>query len=157
MVKEKVNNDVINERKRFYVSSGSPIKDVFQRYLTEDGFYSVHKVGEHNLYEEIQIDINSGNIADLIKRYQAGDLSAFPSYNNVDIDITNLPDNIHDLHKKVESVKEIFDRLPNDVREKYDFSFSNFLKNPDLNDFIQKEVIEPSQNKEVNIDEKKSE
>ena len=79
----------------------------------------------------------------MINRFRAGDLSSIPQYTPTEIDITDVPDNIHEMHKKIEAVREVFDHLPAEIRQSYSYSFDNFLRNPNLSKVMENSIAKP--------------
>lgn len=127
------------KRQRFYTSSGSPVKDKFIMEVTSKGYPSLRKVGEHNLYDEIQSYREGCDLAAILRsfgnecpRYDPLSLEAAEAFVN---DFSNLS-SLGDLVNDAEAIKQFFRELPLEVRNSYDDSVHRFARDFNSTEFI---------------------
>lgn len=78
-----------------------------------------------DLQEYINSFADSVDINVIIDRFTKGDISAIPGVAVISddgqniVDITDMPENPHELHERVIKGYEIFDNLPDDVKAMY--------------------------------------
>lgn len=109
----------------------------------------IHKVGKHgedvletvgftDIYEERQASKDSVDINKLVERYLAGDLGCLDKCPGLYLDLTMMPENIHEMKNVTLMAEQYFATLPAKEREKYE----------DVEDFLAKcEYIIPGETK----------
>lgn len=129
----------VKKRQRFYSSSGSPVKDKFIMEVTSKGYPSLRKVGEHNVYDEIQSYREGCDLAAILQsfgnecpRYDPLSLEAAEAFVNDFSDLSSLGDLVNDA----ESIKQFFRELPLEVRNHYDDSVHRFARDFNSTEFI---------------------
>ena len=127
------------KRQRFYTSSGSPVKDKFIMEVTSKGYPSLRKVGERNVYDEIQSYREGCDLAAILQsfgnecpRYDPLSLEAAEAFVN---DFSNLS-SLGDLVNDAEAIKQFFRELPLEVRNRYDDSVHRFARDFNSTEFI---------------------
>lgn len=89
------------------------------------------KVGETNIYEQIQAYKDECDIYNIIKRFEAGDLSAIPDINSrpqIEGDVSDVPLDMVGSYANMESAINNFNKLPAPIRELYHNNVSEFMK-----------------------------
>ena len=105
---------------------GSGIKDEKMLKMV-DGVYELVKIGQSNLYDQIQSHRDSVDIYKILERYAAGDLDVLEQAHGQYIDITNAPKTLAEAYTYIENSKKYFENLPLKVREEYDHDASKFV------------------------------
>lgn len=107
--------------------TGSPKKSLYRLFVDEDGKRELRKSGEYDLYAEIQSYKDSCSIEYILSRFAAGDTSALSRVQGIYGDFTEMPTTMAELQQRVIDATALFDSLPLDVREQYNFSPSEFF------------------------------
>lgn len=152
------------DRERIYSEPGSPWQDLYKFKINkETGKKELVKTEAHdNLYDYIQSHADSCDIHVLMQRFANGDTTVLNHGSGLYGDFTNLPSNLAEVHERLMEVHELFKDLPNEVREKFDFSYDVFahsfgtqewfdaiaLMNPkdDINSKLETTTIEKGEN-----------
>lgn len=121
---EERNKEITNKKGTEYVDTYKiQIKDTDKKKGVKD----LYKTGQKNLYALIQSHAQSQDIEYIIKRYASGDMSVIKKGEPIYADFTQLPDNLADYQKMIIDNEQIFEQLPLEIREQYNYSFSEFL------------------------------
>lgn len=127
------------KRQHFYTSSGSPVKDKFIMEVTSKGYPSLRKVGEHNVYDEIQSYREGCDLAAILQsfgnecpRYDPLDLEAAEAFVNDFSELSSLGDLVNDA----EAIRQFFRELPLEVRSRYDDSVHKFARDFNSDGFL---------------------
>lgn len=83
--------------------------------------------GKKDLYAEIQSHRDSVDIHILMKRFEAGDMSALNQSPGFYIDCSNMPRNLADVLKIINNARAEFDSLPLKIREEYGYDVNKFI------------------------------
>ena len=89
------------------------------------------KVGETNIYAQIQAYKDECDIYNIIKRFEAGDLSAIPDINSrpqIEGDVSEVPLDMVGSYANMESAIKNFNKLPVPIRELFHNNVSEFMK-----------------------------
>lgn len=79
-------------------------------------------------YGMIQASTEGCSIEYLLKKYeQTGDISLLQRKQGSFFDVTDLPDSLIGMYKKIQEGERYFNELPLEVRESFDNSFTKFL------------------------------
>lgn len=106
---------------------GSGMKDTYKMHVDEDGKRELRKSGEYNLYAEIQSYKDSVSIDYILSRFMNGDESALSRAQGIYGDFTEMPRTLAELQQRVIDAENLFNTLPLDIKEKYNFSASEFF------------------------------
>lgn len=126
------------EKPTFESNVGSRIKDVYQGEFDEEGKFSVVKVGQFNLYEDIQTYKDSVDIDIILDRFNCGDPMALQKVNGFFADVSNLPNSYVGMFNLIEQTKEFFKNMPADFKEKFNNNFEEFIVSAEAMDFLPK-------------------
>lgn len=106
---------------------GSGMKDTYKMYVDEDGKRELRKSGEYNLYAEIQSYKDSVSIDYILARFMNGDESALSRAQGIYGDFTEVPRTLAELQQRVIDAEDLFNSLPLNIKEQYNFSASEFF------------------------------
>lgn len=112
---------------RIIANPGSAKRPTYRLYVDDDGKRELRQSGEVDAYMEIQSYKDSVSIDYILSRFCAGDSSALSRIQGVYGDFTNMPTTLAELQQRVIDATALFDSLPLDVREQYNFSPSEFF------------------------------
>ena len=106
---------------------GSGMKDTYKMHVDEDGKRELKKSGEYNLYADIQSYKDSVSIDYILTRFVNGDETALSRVQGIYGDFTQMPTTMAELQQRVIDAEHLFNNLPLDIREQYNFSASEFF------------------------------
>lgn len=106
---------------------GSGMKDTYKMHVDEDGKRELKKSGEYNLYADIQSYKDSVSIDYILTRFINGDETALSRVQGIYGDFTDMPTTMAELQQRVIDAEHLFNNLPLDIREQYNFSASEFF------------------------------
>lgn len=115
------------EHKHFYSNVGSPIKPIYGLEVDKFGVTQLVEKGQENLYDYIQSHADSVDIHKILERFQNGDVDALNKYQGYYGDITEMPTTFADILNTVTKAEDLFNSLPVETREKFDFSCGKFI------------------------------
>lgn len=131
--------DIPEMRVKAISCSGSPFKDKFIMEVTSKGYPCLRKVGERNVYDEIQSYREGCDLAAILQsfgnecpRYDPLDYESAEAFVNDFSKSASLGDLVNDA----ESIKQFFDELPLEVRNCYDGSVHKFARDFNSNGFL---------------------
>ncbi len=113
--------------KRITSEVGSRMKPTYKMHVDENGKRELKQSGEYNLYAEIQSYKDSCSIDYILSRFVNGDESALSRVQGVYGDFTEMPKTLAELSQRVIDAENLFNNLPLDIREQYNFSPSEFF------------------------------
>lgn len=123
--------DIPEMRVTVFSSSGSPVKDKFIMEVTSKGYPSLRKIGEHNVYDEIQSYREGCDLAAILQSFG----NECPRFNPLGFDeaegfVNDFSDvsSLGDLVNDGEAVKQFFNELPLEVRNCFDNSVHKFAR-----------------------------
>lgn len=106
---------------------GSGMKDTYKMHVDENGKRELKKSGEYNLYADIQSYKDSVSIDYILTRFVNGDETALSRVQGIYGDFTEMPRTMAELQQRVIDAEHLFNNLPLDIREQYNFSASEFF------------------------------
>lgn len=119
---------LLTKRERHYAPSGSRMADDFEIQIDERGHKKLVKTGEHDIYEEIQSYLEETKIENILARAAAGDIDALNQRQGTYADIADFPQTLGEAQKTILKLGKEFEKLPNEIREKFDFSKEKFVQ-----------------------------
>lgn len=109
-----------------YISnSGERFVQTYE-YEVVDGIKSLVPKGETDLQDFIDSFAESQDINNIIARFVNGDMSAVNPNQGTYGDFTNVPNTYAEIFERVQHCKNVFDKLPVDLRDKFDNSYEKF-------------------------------
>ena len=121
----KFRNQFTADSNVFVSNPGSKIVADYGLVTAEDGSTSVGVIGEKNLDAIIQSNKDTGNVALLVAKYNAGDEEALNSVRGVYGDFRNMPTTYAEMVSRLNECRSLFEALPVDIKEQFD-------NNPDV-------------------------
>ena len=130
--------DNLGDRVNSFVSeSGSGIKELFRGKLDRDtGMIELVPDGKKNLYAEIQSYKDSCDINKIVERYAAGEIDILNQIQGVYGDFSAAPTDLAESYRISRDLEYQFDRLPIEIKEKFDNNFYVWLKSVGSNDWL---------------------
>lgn len=115
------------EHKRKFTHCGSPIKIEYQLRIV-DNHEEIVETGKSNLYEYIQSFADSVDITKILEKCALLDdysiLNRMPAQF---MDVSNMPSNLAEAYASVRDAENYFDRLPREIKDKYNQNFLEFI------------------------------
>lgn len=121
----KFRNQFTADSHVFISNPGSKIVADYGLVTAEDGTTSVGVIGEKNLDAIIQSNKDTGNVALLVAKYNAGDEEALNRVRGVYGDFRNMPTTYAEMVSRLNECRTVFEALPVDIKEQFD-------NNPDV-------------------------
>lgn len=131
---------------------GSGMKDTYKMHVDADGKRELKKSGEYNLYADIQSYKDSVSIDYILSRFVNGDDTALSRVQGIYGDFTQMPTTMAELQQRVIDAEHLFNNLPLDIREQYNFSASEFFAQLD-SDKTKAIFAPPAESKETIAEE----
>lgn len=116
-----------DRRKRFEANPGSGVVKEYTAQYRQDGVLELVETGEHDLYADIQSHKDSCDLQLIINRYFNGDPAALSRVQGVYMDVSEMPDNIHQAMQLMDNARRDFDTLPVDIKAKFGNDPNQFL------------------------------
>lgn len=121
-------NIYFEDRKPVFSDPGSPIKDECQVRVV-DGVLELVKTGETNLYDYIQSHKDSVDIHKILERCALlDDYSILNRMPSAFMDVTEMPTSLAEAYSAIKDAENFFERMPVDIKQSYDNSFTDFLQ-----------------------------
>ena len=121
----KFRNQFTNDSNVFVSVAGSKIVAEYGLVTADDGVTTVDVIGEKNLDAIIQANKDTGNVALLVAKYNAGDTEALNKAYGVYGDFRNMPTTYAEMVSRLNECRTVFEALPVDIKEQFD-------NNPDV-------------------------
>lgn len=116
-----------DKRRRFAANPGSGVVKEYTARYKQDGVLELVETGEHDLYADIQSHKDSCDLKLIINRYFNGDPAALSRVQGVYMDVSDMPDNIHQAMQMMDNARRDFDTLPVDIKAKFGNDPNQFL------------------------------
>lgn len=130
--------DRLKHSLEFISNPGSRFKEEFHGVVQEDGSIELVSDGMIDWYKEIQADAVGCSVPEIVARAIQGDPTAFRKGEGFYGDITEMPKTYAEVLNLVNDGKSQFEKLPLEVREKFDFSFEKWFATLGKNDWFEK-------------------
>lgn len=136
-----------DDRERLYCNPGQREHIRYGGHYDENGRVVLEEIGRINLYDEIQSHAESVDIHVLMERYKRGDVDALSQAQGFYGDVLDFPKTYAEALNHMNEMERQFMALPVAVRERFGYSFSEFLASAGQPDFMDKLGIqsEPEQ------------
>lgn len=115
------------KKPRFRTNSGQRKMPTYKMKVDENGVRTLRKVGEKDIYAEIQSYKDSTDINYILARYARGDVSALSKIQGTYGDFTQIPTTLAELSQRVIDAENIFYQLPIEKRAEFNHSPSEFF------------------------------
>lgn len=127
----------MKNKERFYAPSGTHFLNLYQEEIVE-GKKELVKVGETNVYEKIQEDLEGTKIENILHAVAMGDLSALNQRETIYADSTTMPKNLMEAQNLVIKMKYEFEQMPLEVRKQFDYSAEKYVDEMGTDAFMEK-------------------
>lgn len=111
----------------FYAPEGSRMANDYEMQIDKKGHKILKCVGQHDIYPEIQSYAEECKIENIIARAAAGDMNALNARKAFYADITDTPRDLADAQNQILKLKNGFEKLPTEIKEKFDNSMERFV------------------------------
>lgn len=129
----------LDEHKRYYCSAGSPFENTYQEQINKkSGKKELVKIGETNVYERIQQDLEQSKIENIINRIAKGDLEVFKEARLTYVDEEDFPHSLMEAQNIVVKAKAEFDKMPTKVKELFHNSPEEYVSQIGTEEFFKK-------------------
>lgn len=128
--------------------SGSGLLNEYQEEIKK-GVKGLVKTGVINTDELIQLDYESTKIENILHAALMGDLSALHAREGSYVDATTMPKNLMDAQNLVLRMKTEFDKMPVEVKEKFNNSADKYVELMGTKEF--QEIMTPYNEKVAKI------
>lgn len=131
---------------------GTPEGDHFLPVYQEeikDGVKTLVQTGYTNVYEQIQADLESTKIENILHAVAMRDLSALHQRDATYVDATNMPKNLMEAQNLVLRMKTEFEKMPVEVKEKFNNSADKYVELMGTEEF--NDIMEPYNKKIADI------
>lgn len=128
VAKTKPFRTILDPAPEIETTTGTEWEEVLALRINETGDEEFYVKGKTNIYEKIQTfadDVDLEKI--LIRCSETGDLTLLNQKEPFFMDMTDIPENIFEAHRKIRDAEEAFANMPLATREAYDNNFSKFL------------------------------
>lgn len=127
-----------NRPKSIPTPAGDQFLETFQEEYDKTGKKVLVCIGKTNIYDKIQEGKENTEIAHILERVALGDLSLLRAQEPQYIDATTLPKNLMEANNIVLKAKQEFEKMPKDVREKFDFSADEYVNTMGTKEWLDK-------------------
>lgn len=125
--------------KKFVASvSGEPIRIIYSPAVNKDGSISIVASGKEDFQAYIQSFLPSTDIAYIMASVSAGDFSVLNRLSGAYGDFTKVPKTYAEFLQLQIDAKKTFDKLPVEVKQKFDNDVNKFMVNAGENDWFDK-------------------
>ncbi len=112
---------------RFYSEAGDPVKVLYSPEFDKNGVMTLKESGRENLYDFIQSHKDSVDIHKIMQRFEEGDVNALSKVQGQFGDFSQFPKTYAEMLNQIIEGENAFNGLPLEVREKFGFSFQQWL------------------------------
>ena len=116
-----------DKRRRFAANPGSGVVKEYTAQYRQDGVLELVETGAPDLYADIQSHKDSCDLQLIINLYFNGDPAALSRVQGVYMDVSEMPDNIHQAMQLMDNARRDFDTLPVDIKAKFGNDPNQFL------------------------------
>lgn len=120
-------NVYTKETKEIFTCAGTETEPEYKLKVDKEGRRNLEIVGESNVYAKIQSFKDSCDVNYILQRFASGDQSALSKVQGIYGDFTTVPTSLAELSQRVVDAENLFNNLPLDVREQFNYSPSEFF------------------------------
>ncbi len=115
------------EHVHFHSEIGDPVKILYSPEFDKNGVMTLKESGRENLYDFIQSHKDSVDIHKIMQRFEEGDVNVLSKVQGQFGDFSQFPKTYAEMLNQVIEGENAFNGLPLEVREKFGFSFQQWL------------------------------
>lgn len=116
--------------------SGDDYSPVYAEDVDERGVACIVQVSQENIQDKIEACKEQTLIYNILNSFDDGTL--LNKAQGVYADLSAMPDNIHEAYQSVRDARMIFQGLSDDIRQRFNNSFDEFIASSFLSDFKDK-------------------
>lgn len=117
------------DRLRVFSPSPTGVAKIYEERLNKDGVMDLVQTGEHDLNEFVQASLESTKVYNILEHFaKTQDPSIFNAVSGFFADVTGMPTDMMAAHNMLLSIDKKFASLPQEVKEKYNFSPYQFYE-----------------------------
>lgn len=116
--------------------SGDEYRPVYAEDVDERGVTCIVQVSQEKIQDKIEACKEQTLIYNILNSFDDGTL--LNKAQGVYADLSAMPDNIHEAYQRVREARMIFGGLSDDVRQRFNNSFDEFISSSFLSDFKDK-------------------
>lgn len=135
-----------DDRVRIFSIPGEGEKIIYGSTIDKDGTVKLKEKGKEDLYGYIQSFAESVDINVVLSKYCNGDLNALNKVQGTYLDTTQFPTTYADVLNTINAATEAFDRLPADVRKKFDNDVNKYIATLGSDEWLEKANMAPKVN-----------
>ena len=120
-------SSLLTKKERHFSNPGSREANDYRVEIDDKGHKTLKFIGTHDIYQDIQSYAEECKIENIIARAAAGDPEALNQRRGTYADITNTPKNLAEAQNIILRLSNEFDKLPLDIRAKFDNSKERFI------------------------------
>lgn len=117
--------------------AGTQFINTYQEVI-KSGRKTLEKTGQHNVYEEIQLDAESCKIENILHAVAMGDLNALHQRDASYVDATTMPKTLMEAENLTIKMKDEFYKMPLEVRRLFDNSPDAYVSEMGTQEFMEK-------------------
>lgn len=117
--------------------AGTQFINTYQEVI-KGGRKTLEKTGQHNVYEEIQLDAESCKIENILHAVAMGDLNALHQRDASYVDATTMPKTLMEAENLTIKMKDEFYKMPLEVRRLFDNSPDAYVSEMGTQEFMEK-------------------
>uniref|UniRef100_A0AAU8AVN7 Internal scaffolding protein n=1 Tax=Dulem virus 166 TaxID=3145643 RepID=A0AAU8AVN7_9VIRU len=121
------NTNWANRPPKTATHSGNRFEPTYKMAVDEDGVKDLAVTGQTDIYAYIQSYAQSCDINYILDRFARGDESALSKIQGIYGDFTEVPKSLAELSQRVLDAENIFNQLPLETREQFNFSPTEFF------------------------------
>lgn len=130
--------------KAFRSNHGDPVKVLYSPEFDKNGVMTLKESGRENLYDFIQSHKDSVDIHKILQRFEEGDVNALSKIQGQFGDFSQFPKTYAEMLNQVIEGENAFNGLPLEVREKFGFSFQQWLASAGSDEWKSKMGFSPT-------------
>ena len=133
---------------------GTEYINTYQECLDDQGRLTLERVGQTNVYEQIQEEHEATKIETILHAVAMGDLNALQQREATYCDATTMPHSLREAQDLVIRLRDEFYNLPLEVRKEFGNSPEQYVSEMGTKDFFDK--MSPYNEKIATIEKEKS-
>lgn len=122
---------------RKHTPAGTEYINTYQEII-KGGRKTLEKTGQHNVYEEIQLDAETCKIENILHAVAMGDLNALHQRDASYVDATTMPKTLMEAENLTIRLKDEFYNMPLEVRRLFDNSPESYVAEMGTEEFFEK-------------------
>lgn len=119
-------------------NAGDAFLATYQEKFTKDGQKKLERIGQKNINDMIQADLESTKIENILHQVAMGDLRALKQRDITYVDATTMPKSLMELQNLGIKAKSEFEQFPKEVKELFHNSCDEYVAQMGTQEFFDK-------------------